>query len=149
MFAALLLLLSSAHPGLLECGTDATSRMFPGATVMMGPVTPPPTDGSCTCCPVNATIDKYGLVTVFVPHGIFYALRVFGGATIDKPAGPDFGMTANCSSQVYTISATNEGRGHAFNTQTGAPGQELTFATIGWTDGMSGPGMYVVNATLV
>ena len=40
---------------------------------------------------LNATIDRFGLVTVFVLHGIFYALRVFGGATIDKPAGPDFG----------------------------------------------------------
>lgn len=31
--------LALAHPGGLECGTDATSRLKVGATVMEGPVT--------------------------------------------------------------------------------------------------------------
>jgi hypothetical protein len=116
---------------------------------MMGSVTPPPTDGSCTCCPVSATIDKDGALTVTAPVGIYFAVRLFGGAGIDLPASPGFAKTTNCSSQIYTVNATQEGQGYRFHPETHGPEQKLTFATVAWTDGQSGPGMYVVNATLL
>ena len=76
-------------------------------------------------------------------------LRVFGGAGIEQPASPDYVLTTNCTShaQVHTGGATQEGRGYMFHPETGAPWQQLKFATVAWTDGKGGAGLSAVNAT--
>ena len=150
MMLSILIAAAFAHPSSLECGTDATSRLALGSIVMNGPVTAPPADG-CTCCPVSAVYHKATQeLTVLYPLGIYYAVRVFGGATIEVPASPELARTANCSSQVYTKTPTSEGRGYSYHVAVVPPiGRVVDYITVGWTDGMSGPGLYVVNATIV
>ena len=135
-------------PSTLECDTDETSPMVPGRGLINGgPVTAPPAGAAA----VSASFDKEtGAVVVTAPLGIYYAMRVFGGARIEQPASDQFNLTASCGlahSQAYTVHGTMEGRGYRFVVDWGSPGQDVDFLTVAWTDGKSGAGVYAVNAS--
>jgi len=115
-FAALLLLLlvpgGRAHPASLECGTDETTRLSVGSTIMGKRVG---TSGLLDGVIVGNTC--YGGVMMYwsvqAPNGTFFAARVMGGGAIDEESlrnqstlkitgqsGPD-----HCPQQLYTDTA--------------------------------------------
>ena len=95
--ATTLLSFTRAHPAGLECGTDATSRLTVGSTIMNAPTV---AAGPGHEADVSATATG-NVVTIKPSLGYFFAAKAFGsGATISPPTGL-IAMTTNCSNQVY------------------------------------------------
>eukprot|EP00729_Bicosta_minor_P017196 gene17196-19217_t len=74
--ALAMLALSEAHPGGLECGTDATTRLQIGATVMSGPVTAGDSKSDKIKVKTNFK-SKTGLtVNIHAHESMYFAVRV-------------------------------------------------------------------------
>jgi len=85
-----------AHPAGLECGTDATSRLKIGATIMGTAVTEAPANQTS----IAVTVTGHH-VQIKAAAGVYFAVRAFGdgAALFDFPA--PILATANCSVQGY------------------------------------------------
>eukprot|EP00038_Savillea_parva_P027723 m.61122 g.61122 ORF g.61122 m.61122 type:complete len:204 (+) comp8003_c2_seq1:29-640(+) len=104
-----------AHPSGLECGTDSTTRLQLGKTVMEGPVT----DGSFNADGVEVSFrlgkekepsEVYVSVDKTVATAMFFAARIVGPGTLRIAKGnPFLAMTANCTKQLYTNVTSNHG----------------------------------------
>ena len=117
-FIALLVAAASvavlAHPAGLECGTDATSRLQAGQTIMKASVV------DATDATVKVTVDG-DKVTVTTPLAYYFAARAFGpGAELTLDGSDSFLLaTANCTQQIYT-NTTNPTAGSYTFSQKGA-----------------------------
>jgi hypothetical protein len=70
-----------AHPSLLECGTDATTRLRRGATIMNKPVgVSGLLDGVVVGNTCFGGVMRYW--SVQAPNGTYFAARVMGGGAI-------------------------------------------------------------------
>lgn len=98
LFATLLISVYS-HPAGLECGTDASTRLRVGQTIMKSTVATAPTDS-----PVKVDVQG-STVTVSSKAGIFFAAKAFGeGASLSLSAGDaSLNLTKTCTNQVYTV----------------------------------------------
>merc|ERR550514_98026 len=88
-----------SHPNYLECGTDASTRLRVGQTIMQSAVEDAPTDS-----PVKVVVEG-STVTVSSQAGITFAVKAFGeGATVSPDAeDTSLRLTKDCSNQVYTV----------------------------------------------
>ena len=78
-------------------GTDSTTRLALGATVMGGPVT----EGDFGKDGVKAIFDKTsGQVAVAAPDGTYFAVRLMGGGSL-VPIDTLTNQTSACKSQAY------------------------------------------------
>ena len=92
---ALLSTLAAAHPKALECGSDSTTRLRVGQTIMMASVADAGAGAAATVTVSGSS------VTVHADAGVFFAVRAVGaGATLSVGPG-DLAETADCTSQVY------------------------------------------------
>ena len=122
-----------AHPGALECGTDSTSRLKVGATIMGAPVVagagkvPPGGSG----VEIMTTSDK--LVEFKASSDVFFAIKAFGpGAQLTCHEGfNNLTATANCTSQIYTASALAKGPQFFICDHTKATGFAIGYGTGG------------------
>ncbi len=100
-FVALLVAATSvavlAKPNLLECGTDATSRLQVGQTIMGHPVA----NAADAAVKVAVNADK---VTITTPFGTYFTARAFGPGAELALNSPEFflGATKGCNQQIYT-----------------------------------------------
>jgi len=136
-----------AHPSALECGTDATTRLVPGrAMVMQGPVTKDP--GGTGMAAKLAGAGKSLMVTISAPKDFFLAARVMGGGSLVpiKGAGNNANLntTANCTAQVFTTAAVSTTATYTVGV---VGGTANSYVLLGFTDGSTGPGIFVINAT--
>merc|ERR1711970_361734 len=98
-FFAMLLVQAYSHPAGLECGTDTSTRLQVGQTIMSSTVANAPTD-----TPIKVEVQG-ATVTVTSQSGTFFAARAFGeGATISPTSGDSsLSLTKDCSNQVYPV----------------------------------------------
>jgi hypothetical protein len=93
---ATLLVGAYSHALFLECGTDASTRLRVGQTIMQSTVEDAPADS-----PVKVEVQG-STVTVSLQPGITFAAKAFGeGATI-SPVDTSLRLTRDCANQVYT-----------------------------------------------
>jgi hypothetical protein len=93
---ATLLVGAYSHALFLECGTDASTRLRVGQTIMQSTVEDAPADS-----PVKVEVQG-STVTVSLQAGITFAAKAFGkGATI-SPVDTSLRLTRDCANQVYT-----------------------------------------------
>ena len=109
-FSLCLLPLALSHPAGLECGTDDTSRLKVGATIMGAPVVAGPAKPATGTPGVEIMSSTNKLVT-FKAESVYFAAKVFGdGATLTCHEGfNNITHTANCTSQLYTVSDLAKG----------------------------------------
>jgi len=125
------------HPAGMECGTDASTRMKLGATIMGGPVAPGvDADG------VKVVMKGAGSATVTAPVGMFFAAKIIGGGTV-KPGDAGLAQTTNCSSQVYTPTASST----SYDLLIKATGKNATLA-IGYNNA-GPPGIKLISIPVV
>ena len=93
--------LALAHPIALEGGTDATTRLKVGGTIMYAPVVA----AAATDTAVQIVSTTSTTVT-FKADAVFFAIRASGAAaTIKCHEGFNISNTANCTNQAYLGSA--------------------------------------------
>jgi len=136
-----------AHPSSLECATDATTRLVPGRDdIMEGPATAQPPGFGMSAALKSSSATQY-TVTITSPRSVYFAARVMGGGIL-TPRAIDSKMlnnTANCTAQVYTSNMIQKDNSNfTLDISKASPG---VYVIVGFTDGSSGPGIYVVNST--
>jgi len=114
---------------------------------MSGDVTPP----AQGVTPVVVQLKMVGkLLTAIaeVPNGNFFALRVMGGGTVAGTSNSTFVVpTKNCTAQVYSNDMVPYGNPTTtYNVSIAGAGPK-TYVIVGFTDGASGPGLFVVNGS--
>lgn len=102
-FLAVLVQVVRSHPAGIECGTDATTRLRAGQTIMKATVADAPADAT-----VKVDV-KGSTVTVTSKAGTYFAARAFGAdATLTLTQGDaTLNLTKDCSNQVYTLSGNS------------------------------------------
>jgi len=97
LFASLLLVAHS-HPAGLECGTDDSTRLRAGQTIMKSKVAAAPADA-----PVK--IDVSGsIVKITSKAGTHFAAKAFGDGATLSTTDSSLSLTKSCTNQVYTVS---------------------------------------------
>mmetsp|Transcript_126354 Transcript_126354/g.178347 ORF Transcript_126354/g.178347 Transcript_126354/m.178347 type:complete len:163 (+) Transcript_126354:21-509(+) len=119
---AAIVALVTGHPAGLECGTDTTTRLRLGATVMDGPVT----DGSVSDDGLDVEFrlgrpgtpsEIYVRVDKTVASAMYFAARITGPGEVKVVKGnPYLVLTKNCTKQVFTNTTSRYGV-YAFQAQ--------------------------------
>jgi hypothetical protein len=108
---------------------------------MQGNVSPPP-DGTGFSAKFVDDAGKLS-VNVTVPPYFFFAARVMGGGAL-TPMTSALNLTANCTAQVFQITAANTIVTHTIRI---SEASKDVYVAIGFTDGSYGPGLFVINST--